>query len=151
MKKMLLTVWYALFFIVGANAQNFIGNESDIAEIKKNIDQFSKYVMASNYDGIANAYTEDGKIMPNGTPIISGREDIKQRWTLPEGVEISYHKILPEEIKVVNDHAYDYGYYEGTSTRKDGTEISWKGKYVIVWKQVDGTWKIYLDIWNRVE
>jgi len=151
MKKVLLTVSYALFSIAWVNAQNFIGNESDIAQIKKNIHQFSTYVMASDYESIANAYTQDGKIMPNGTPIISGKEDIRKRWTLPDGVAISYHKILPEEIKVISDHAYDYGYYEGTTKRKDGTEISWKGKYVIVWKKVDGSWKIYLDIWNRVE
>ena len=43
------------------------------------------------------------------------------------------------------------GYYEGKTQRKDGSEISWKGKYVIVWKKEKGDWKIHLDAWNRVE
>ena len=33
---------------------------------------------------------------------------------------------------------------------KDNKEVSWHGKYTIVWKKTDGEWKIYLDIWNNV-
>ena len=44
-----------------------------------------------------------------------------------------------------------YGYYEGKSIGNDGNESSWKGKYVITWKEVEpDVWKMYLDIWNSV-
>jgi len=149
MKNFVLTVLLATT-LFNANAQNFIGDKKDIDEITQKIAGFSEFVMTSDYDKIAAAYTHDGKIMPDGTKIIEGYEDIKKRWTLPEGVSIPYHKILPEEIKVIEDHAYDYGYYEGKTKRADGSEVSWKGKYVIVWRKEEGQWKIYLDIWNRV-
>ncbi len=150
MKKCCFITWLILLFTNTMWAQSYIGNAEDIDQIKANIEAFSEYVMASDYHNIAASYTKDGKIMPNGTKIIEGYDEIKQRWTLPEGTTTSYHKILPEEINVIGEYAYDYGYYEGATTRADGTRLDWKGKYVIVWKKVDGIWKIYLDIWNRV-
>ena len=58
---------------------------------------------------------------------------------------------MPVEIEILGDTANDFGYYEGKSIGNDGKEYAWKGKYVIVWKEVEpNVWKMYLDIWNRV-
>ena len=123
---------------------------SDEAMILKNISAFSKAVMASDYELISNAYTEDAKIFPNGLDIIEGRDAIKKYWILPEGRSTKYHKLTPVEIKIIGDEAYDYGYFEGTTLFDDGRESSWRGKYVVIWRKVDGDWKIYLDIWNAI-
>jgi ketosteroid isomerase-like protein len=148
-----LPIVLVLFFCFMASigqAQNFEGKRKDIDQILENIAAFSQHVMNSDYDKIAEAYTNDAKIFPGNQEILSGRDRIKKYWVLPEGVRTSYHKIMPEEIKVIKDHAYDYGYYEGKTRRKDGSEVSWKGKYVIVWKKEKGEWKMLLDIWNRL-
>lgn len=132
------------------SAQVYTGDPDEIQRILQHIDAFSEAYMNSDYDAIANAYTEDGKIMPAGPKIIEGRAAIKERWILPEGVSVPYHKIMPEEITIIGDTAYDIGYYEGRTRRASGEESGWQGKYVIIWKKVDGDWKIYVDIWNRV-
>ena len=44
--------------------------------------------------------------------ILSGKTDLKSYWTIPEGVKILHHKVIPIEVFVENDTAYDYGYYE---------------------------------------
>ena len=133
-----------------AISQQLSGNQEDIDAILENIEKFSSYVMESNYDKIAECYTIDGKIFPNNKEIIEGKAPIKAYWQLPEGVSISYHKITPREIKVIGTEAYDYGHYEGKTKKKDGEEVSWRGKYVIVWKKEGNEWKMYLDIWNRI-
>lgn len=130
--------------------QTLNGNKEDIQVILKNTKDFSEYVMASDYEKIAASYTKDAKIFPNSTQILEG-EDIINYWTLPEGISTSFHEITQTEITIVGDTAYDYGYYEGKTKHKDGRESSWKGKYVIVWKKVNGDWKMYLDIWNSVK
>lgn len=107
--------------------------------------------MNKQYDSLAMTYTEDAKIMPPGADIISGREAIKLRWILPDGVDVLMHKVTPTEIKILGDHAYDLGYYEGNTRRRDGSEVSWKGKYIIVWKKVQSDWQIYADAWNRID
>ncbi len=146
-KLMAATLMMSCLF---ANAQTFQGSQKQISHILANIQSFSKHVMASDYDAIADAYTDDAKIFPNNREIIQGSDQIRDYWVLPEGVSTAYHKITPLEIKIKGKEAYDYGLYEGTTRRKDGSEVSWKGKYVIIWKRVAGDWKMYLDIWNRI-
>lgn len=154
MKNRIRSVFFLLPFLLTVTssifAQHYTGDSKDIQQILENIKAFSSFVMASDYDQIGNSYTEDAKIFPNNKDIITGRKNIINYWALPNGVRTKYHKITPEEIKVIGDEAYDYGYYEGTTVRPNGTTSNWKGKYVIVWRKVNRDWKIYLDIWNRV-
>jgi ketosteroid isomerase-like protein len=112
--------------------------------------RFSQAYMDGDYDAMTAIYTKDAKIFPGNTAIISGHEAIRARWVLPEGVKILQHQSTPEEIRVLGDYAYDYGYYAGTTQLADGNTESWRGKYVIVWRRDGGVWKMYLDIWNRV-
>lgn len=130
--------------------QTYVGNQADIDQILENVDKFSAYVVASDYKGIGECYTEDAKIFPSNIEIVAGQDSIIEYWVLPEGVSISRHKITPIEIKIIGDEAYDYGYYEGMTVRANGDQIGWRGKYVIIWKKIEGDWKIYLDIWNSI-
>lgn len=140
-----------LFSSFNLVAQNYLGKQKDIDAILKNIENFSQYYMNADYQMLAACYSIDGKIFPNNAQIIEGRDAIEKRWTLPQGVKILKHQVTPIEIKVINEYAYDYGIYEGETLRANGSTITWKGKYVIVWKKIDGEWKIYLDIWNNIK
>ncbi len=131
-------------------SQTYNGNKKDINAILKNSQNFSKYVVDSNYDMIGESYTENAKIFPKKGNIIEGRKLIIQYWELPKDLKIVHHKIFPNEITIVENVAYDYGYYEGTTKKKNHEEITWKGKYVIIWKKLNDDWKIYLDIWNGI-
>ncbi|MBU2941006.1 DUF4440 domain-containing protein [Lacinutrix sp. C3R15] len=123
---------------------------SDEEIIRKNTEAFSLACMQADYDALVDKYTDDAKIFPNNTTIITGKTDIKKKWVLPEGVKTLYHKVTPSEIIIKDSFAYDYGYYEGKTLTKEQKEVSWKGKYVIVWKKINNDWKILLDIWNTV-
>jgi len=139
------------FLLIPTHAQKYIGNDQDISVLLKNIKLFSQAVMDGNSEGIGMVYSKDAKIFPSNKNIIEGREAIISYWTPTNGSRIVFHKISPEEIKVIGNEAYDYGYYEGITKNKDGKLASWKGKYVILWKKVGKKWLIYLDIWNRVQ
>lgn len=131
-------------------SQTFEGEKEEIKKIVQNIKSFSGYYTSGDYDALANAYCKEGVILPPGADIVKGREAIKKRWVLPDSVKVPYHKITPTEIKIIGEYAYDVGYYEGTTIRKDKSEVSFKGKYLIVWKKEDGDWKIYADAWNHI-
>lgn len=124
--------------------------KTDLEVINDNISAFSKAYMDGDIDELVSMYTDDGKIFPNNLKIMVGKTDLKSYWTIPKDVKISHHKVTPTEIKIENDIAYDYGYYEGKTLTKNKKEVSWQGKYIIVWKKIDDQWKIYLDIWNNV-
>ncbi|MFN0174424.1 MAG: YybH family protein [Saprospiraceae bacterium] len=119
------------------------------ARIRQAIAAFSQLLMAGDWDAVAAAYTDDAKIFPPGQPVVYGRANIRAAWAA--SAKIMSHKITPSEIKINGSEAWDWGVYEGKSVDKDGKESVWKGKYVIVWKEVaPGDWKMYLDIWNRM-
>ena len=125
-------------------------SKSALETIKRNTLAFSKAYMDGDIDALVNMYTDDGKIFPNNKKIMSGKTDLKSYWTIPDGVKILHHKVTPTEVNIENDTAYDYGYYEGKTLTKKKKEVTWQGKYLIVWKKIDDEWKIYLDIWNNV-
>ncbi|MEM8845781.1 MAG: DUF4440 domain-containing protein [Bacteroidota bacterium] len=132
------------------------GKMSTKSEIEKNkiiaaSKDFSKAFVAHDFDTMANSYTQDAKFIPFGVPIIEGRDAIKARWIEGKNTKILSHSMDASEIKVLGDHAYDYGYYSGTSRKGDEPISNWKGKYVIIWKKVNGDWKMYIDIWNRLK
>ncbi|WP_425392431.1 YybH family protein [Ekhidna sp.] len=130
---------------IATNAQ-----EKEIKAIESQIAQFSKHLMAGAREKVVEMYTSDAKIFPSDTDILEG-EDLANYWNPPaeRSWQTTFHKITPVEIKVLGDEAYDYGYYEGTSSNGE-QESNWRGKYVIVWRKENDVWKIYLDIWNRI-
>ena len=131
-------------------AQEYAGRGEDINIILKNINEFSRLYVSAETDKLTAMYCEDAKIFPAGDDIIIGQKAIKKKWTLPKGAKVISHKVTPKEIKIIENYAFDYGYYEGSTIDKDKVTSNWKGKYVIIWKKEDNNWKIYLDIWNMI-
>jgi ketosteroid isomerase-like protein/peptidoglycan/xylan/chitin deacetylase (PgdA/CDA1 family) len=126
------------------------GDQAEIDAILHAIKDFSRAYRDREYAKMAEAYTRDGKIMPDGVGIIDGHDRIEKRWRIPEDRSIEEHIVTPVEITIVDDTAYDHGYYEGATRMPDGSLVRWTGKYVVVWKKEDGEWKMYLDIWNSI-
>ncbi|PQB05702.1 YybH family protein [Aureitalea marina] len=149
MSKVVLILFVFMIPFLG-NTQDLKGDQGELIKILKNIKEFSAAVMASDYETIGQAYTADAKIFPSNREIIEGRDAIVKYWTPTNGSRISYHQFMPKEINITGEQAYDYEYYKGKTINAGGKEISWQGKYVVIWKKIDNQWKIYLDIWNRV-
>ena len=149
MKKVVLLIC-TLALCLSTAAQTYTGDQQDVDEILRQVDAWSEYYVNGEVRKLAGLYTEDGKIMPNNADIITGRDAIAERFQLKDAVVAIHHKVTPEEIVIENETAYDHGYYEGATKDETGLESPFRGKYVIVWKKVDGTWLIYLDIWNRI-
>ncbi|WP_420604309.1 YybH family protein [Flagellimonas sp.] len=113
--------------------------------------KFSKAYMAQDFDTMADIYTYNAKLIPLGIPIVEGREAIKKRWEQGKDTKIISHSMDASEINIIDNYAYDYGYYSGTSQKGKEPITKWKGKYVVVWKKEEGSWKMYIDIWNRLK
>ncbi|MEO0572477.1 MAG: nuclear transport factor 2 family protein, partial [Bacteroidota bacterium] len=125
-------------------------DDDDSKAIVKAAAAFSKAVMEGDIKGIMSGYTQDAKIFPSNLNILSGK-DLEHYWTpRNNGYTTIHHKITPTEIKFFGDYAHDYGHYEGKTQKPDGSIDEWKGKYVVIWKNEEGNWKMYLDIWNAI-
>ena len=124
---------------------------ADSVKIQQLARQFSAAFMRGDAAAMADIYTSDGVIFPEQSEWITGREGIQRYFTLPPGRKITRHVLTPSRIVVDGQHAYDYGTYEIAGER-DGT--AWgpvRGKYVVVWRRHQDSWRMQLDIWNSSE
>jgi|GEM_PF-2104479 len=110
---------------------------------------FSAAYMREDVEAMMDYYTEDAAIFPTQGDILDTPVAIAKYWTVPEGIDVLHHESISENLQIVGNTAYDYGYYQGRINRR-GEESEFQGKYVIVWeKGGDGQWRMKVDIWNR--
>jgi uncharacterized protein (TIGR02246 family) len=95
--------------------------------------------------GVANLYLPDGKILPPGRPMITGREGIRAYWQGAFNNGVSNIVKQPIEITARGDLAVETSSY--VVTIKDQKVA---GKDTLVWRRgSDGVWSIASDIWNN--
>ena len=97
---------------------------------------------------ILSIYAVDATYMPPGRPLATGRAQLREIWgeyLRREDFVAEYTPTL--HVSDAGDMAYDIGRYR-ISMVKDGAPVSFVGKYVVVWKQVNGEWRAMLDMDN---
>lgn len=121
-----------------------------------NLDSVKAEIAASNAvfgDGFVkgdsslyiNRYTKDGCIMPANNPLMCGAEQLAAFFRGGYAMGIRNVKLTTDEIIGGPDVVTEVGKYEildGAGKTLDN------GKFVVAWKQEDGKWKMYRDIWT---
>jgi uncharacterized protein (TIGR02246 family) len=120
-------------------------DSSDIAVLEAGAALFMEAFNTEDADTLAALFTEDGVMLPPNAPAIFGRDAI--RASNREAFETVDHAIELEdlEIKVEGDLGYKAGRYR---VRSEDNQLIDRGKYIEIWRKVDGQWKIHRDIWN---
>ena len=140
-----------LFLLISVNSICLFAQDEE-ERIRAQAKKFSAYLVAGERDKVVGMYTTDAKIFPRDREILDGQE-LADYWNPPNANsswKTTSHQLTPVEIKVWGDEAYDYGYYEGTSSNGEQSS-TWKGKYVVIWRKERGEWEMYLDIWNAIK
>ncbi|WP_296679813.1 DUF4440 domain-containing protein [Novosphingobium sp.] len=117
--------------------------------IGKNNEQWLALIRNHDAAAVSRIYTADGAMMAPGAPIAQGQPALEKAWgglmKMP-GFGLTFKA---DQIVVASggDMALDRGTYE---LSLDGPKGATKeiGKYVVVWRNVDGQWKVAADIFN---
>ena len=122
---------------------------ADEQAIRGQVARWLELVKSKDAAAIADLYTEDGALMPPNAPISKGRAAIRQTWQAmmqTPGFDLTF---VPEQIILSSsgDMALDRGTYRLTIA-PGGTRQTDTGKYVVVWRNINGTWKAAADILN---
>lgn len=95
--------------------------------------------------GLAAAYTEGGQVLPPNTDVVTDKQAVEAFW---QGVMNTGIKGLQLETIEVGEHgASDPEVGKLTLRDADGQVVD-AGKYVVIWKQEGGQWKLHRDIFN---
>jgi uncharacterized protein (TIGR02246 family) len=101
-------------------------------------------------DGYMSFYAEDAVELPDGAPMLLGKETIAKTMVFLNDKN-NHLTWAPVHVDVSEsgDLAYSFGNYEFRSVGKDGKPTIEHGKYTTIWKkQNDGHWKVVLDTGN---
>jgi uncharacterized protein (TIGR02246 family) len=105
--------------------------------------------IAKDIPKIASFYAEDAIEMASNTPMIQGREAIRQwyeAWLAPAGVGMTF-ETADVQVAASGDMAIERGTYRFTQDSPRGVTED-VGKYVTVWKKLDGKWQVAVDAAN---
>jgi len=123
------------------------------SDLKQQIDALNAGAMAAfgrgDADALAAGFTEDGRFLGPNAPIASGRAAVAAAWKQMRALPnvTAEWSATHVEGALSGDLAYEVGTYK-LAFDADGRRIEDRGKYVVVWKRVGGTWKIAADIIN---
>ncbi|HJR54414.1 MAG TPA: SgcJ/EcaC family oxidoreductase [Gemmatimonadota bacterium] len=121
-------------------------------EIEGLSDRFEQALLAEDAATIGGLYAEDAVALPPGAPRAEGRAAIEALFAswfeeipAPEGFTLTTDDL---QVAGSGDIAYEVGTYTSRGTSPEGESYDETGKYLVVWKNMDGEWKIVRDIWN---
>lgn len=114
-------------------------------EIQARNDSFMKAIQSGDLDAIAAFYTEDAKLFPPNSEIIQGRENIRGMWTEFTAQGMPSLIFTTTMAEAIGQTAIEEGAYQVKTP--DGQVVD-KGKFIVIWKKVDGEWLLHQDIFN---
>src|SRR4051812_46478296 len=111
--------------------------------IENNMKKFSEAALKGDSATVVGIYHTDAKVYPPNMP--AGNKNLMG--SLAVGLPKTGVKTFTLNSTDVSGNAEQL-VETGTFEMGDGSKIIEKGKYVDVWKQENGEWKLWRDIWN---
>ena len=95
--------------------------------------------------GIAALYTENGQFLPPNSDPVTGRQAIQATFQGLMDMGIKTVKLETTEVEGYGDTASEVGRY---TLEGEGGQVLDQGKFLIIWKQEAGQWKLHRDMIN---
>lgn len=115
------------------------------AEIRRVNDLFSGHFERGDAAAMSSLYTSMGVLMPTGMEPIQGTAGIEAFWQGAMAMGLKQLKLQTREVEELADTAIELGNYTLYGPESQAAD---HGKYIVVWKQEQGQWKLHQDIWN---
>lgn len=101
----------------------------------------------SDADAIAKFYTDDAVLLPMNSPMLKGKENIRQFWL--EAFNIFTDIALTvQDVEIQGYLLGEYGIFTSKNIAEPQNPQAIAGKYVVAWKNINGYWKLHRDIFN---
>ena len=108
-------------------------------------EQFMAAFSRGDAAACAACYTEQGQLLPPNSDVIAGKQAIQPFWQGAMHMGILTAKLETVEVEGRGHTAYEGGTY---TLQGAGGQALDTGKYIVIWQQEAGQWKIHRDIWN---
>ena len=113
-------------------------------ELAAMTERWEKALNSGDVEAVAALYSDDARLLPPNAELAQGRVAIAAEFSqmIAAGLTIDLENV---DAVVAGDVGYKVGTY--ILLAPGGVTVD-RGKYIDVWRKVDGQWKITNDIWN---
>ena len=94
---------------------------------------------------MANLYTAEAQLLPANSDFVRGTAAIRAFWQGAIDMGLKDASLETVEVEAHGDTAIEMGRYRLVAA--DGA-VADSGKYIVIWKNERGTWKLHRDIWT---
>ncbi len=138
----LLVLTLAILFLVSCEKAAKDTTAEDLQAINAKRIQYANDFNQGDAAVVAAHYTEEAKYLPPNSQMIVGRESIQAFIQASFDAGVGNLQLTAIELSVYGDMAHDIGKYTLTIQPEEGEAISDSGKYLVILKRVNGTWKL---------
>lgn len=123
--------------------------ENDLRAIEAVNQRDVEAALAGDTARMMSQWTDDFVLLQPAGPILRGRSTIAEAFRgVESSVEILEYVLDIQEVRVLGDHAFQYGtYHYSVRPRAGGEMVRTSGKLMrILRRQPDGSWKMHRTI-----
>jgi ketosteroid isomerase-like protein len=118
---------------------------SKAKSVVENMDaKFSDAVRKGDSATMASEYADDAMVFPPNSEVVK-KEGIESFWGGLLRMGVKDFRLTIDDVTGNADMLAETGRYEVLGV---GNKSLDKGKYVVTWRNYNGNWKIFRDIWN---
>jgi uncharacterized protein (TIGR02246 family) len=107
--------------------------------------QFVSALKRGDAAAMANLYTSAAQLLPANSDFVRGTAAIRTFWQSVVDMGLKGASLETIEVEGHGDTAIEVGRYRLLAA---DDAVADQGKYVVVWKNDNGTWKLHRDIWT---
>jgi ketosteroid isomerase-like protein len=120
------------------------------AQIAAANERFAVAVSGGDKNVLRGLFTEDAMLLPPHRQSVSGREHVVDFWAnVASNPHVSIESTFTTlELSAWDDVACEIGTARIVAASHGQEKLLDVGKYLVIWKKIDGAWKMHRDIFN---
>lgn len=130
-------------------------HEADLRAIEELHRRDMRASREGDFRTLRSLMSDDAVVLPPGGRVTRGAAALDASFArMAEGmgqVEVLEYELDFEEVKVLGDYAFEWGFIRGAMRGLPGGEVERSSYKVmrILQRQPDGSWKVHRTIWNE--
>jgi ketosteroid isomerase-like protein len=107
--------------------------------------RFTEAFARGDAASVARLYTLSAQLLPANSDFVAGTTAIQRFWQGAMDMGLKEAVLETLELEAHGETAHEVGRY---ALKAAGGQVADAGKYLVIWKQEGGSWKLHRDIWT---
>ena len=122
--------------------------QTEANQIRQRTQEYKTAFNSKEAKQVVAFYTDESTLMPPNAPTVRGKDSIQTFYTDLYGQGATDLEMVTKDIRGQGTLSYESGTYSLIRRPASGEATRDRGKYVFIWRNNGGGWKIEYTIWS---